>query len=297
MKKITYLLRIGIALIITFIPAYNTQAANDRALFWQIKHQQSTVYLFGSIHLANASFYPLRDTITKAFDQSETLVVEVNLNTSNAIMIQEWLEEHGRYPEGQTIQQDLSAATYRQLSTYIKQQGMDITAYQNQKPGLLVTAISSLKMMQLGLSPAYGLDLFFLQRAGKDNKQILQLETFEQQLLMLIDMPNPELLVLQTLSQMNNAHVYMDQLISAWKTGDEQQLSQLLIDGELEHNPEFLPIFDRLFTQRNIAMSKKISDYLKKTGTHFVVVGAGHLVGKSSIIELLNKQGFKPERL
>ena len=121
----------------------------------------STVYLFGSIHLANQSFYPLRSSIIAAFDQSDSLTVEVDLNTDKMMAMQQWLAKHSHYPEEQSIQQDLSPKTYRQLSKYLAQLGMDLNSYQHQKPGLLVTAISSIKMMQFGLSPPYGLDLFF----------------------------------------------------------------------------------------------------------------------------------------
>lgn len=297
MNRLSWLLQLSLALFIGFAPIHGAQAANDKAFLWRITQPESTVYLFGSIHLADRSFYPLRANILEAFDQADHLVVEINLNANNAITIQEWIGEHGRYPQGQSIKQDLSPETYQQLSDYLSKQGMNLEAYENQKPGLLVTAITSLKMMQLGLSPAYGLDFFFLQRAENQKKNVLQLETFEQQLLMLIDMPNPDLLVQQTLSQLTSIEDFMDELIRAWKLGNEQKMNELMIEDEFEAHPEFAPIFDRLFTQRNIAMSKKIQGYLKKPGSYFVVVGAGHLVGKDSIIDLLEQQGHKAERL
>ena len=297
MKNITALLQLGAFIVLVAASSTATYAANDRGFFWKISHQQSTVYLFGSIHLANSSFYPLRDNMLAAFDQSDALVVEVNLNDDNIREAQRWLSVHGRYPAGQNIRQDLSAETYAQLSDYLSQQGLAVGNYHHQKPGLLVTAISRLKMIQLGLSPDYGLDMFFLQRAKKQQKNILQLETFKQQLQMLIEMPNPDLLVRQTLSQMSSLHLSIDQLIRAWKSGDEKKLNQLIAEDELAKHPEFAPIFDRLFSQRNIAMAHQITTYLKQPNRYFVVVGAGHLVGTGSIIDLLNKRGFQAERL
>ena len=61
------------------------QAENDRAFFWKVStveggQDAATVYLMGSIHFADKSFYPLRKEIEQAFDQSDYLVVELDVN-------------------------------------------------------------------------------------------------------------------------------------------------------------------------------------------------------------------------
>ena len=60
-------------------------AGNDKAFFWQVtsgqpESGQTTVYLMGSIHFADQSFYPLRSEIEQAFDRSDYLAVELDVN-------------------------------------------------------------------------------------------------------------------------------------------------------------------------------------------------------------------------
>jgi len=58
-----------------------------------------------------------------------------------------------------------------------------------------------------------------------------------------------------------------------------------------------LPIYDKLFYQRNLKMTDKIEGFLKKDKSHFVIIGAGHLIGKKGIIQLLKDRGHNPQQL
>ena len=49
--------------------------------------------------------------------------------------------------------------------------------------------------------------------------------------------------------------------------------------------------------ERNVGMADKIAGYLQTKGTYFVLVGAAHYVGDNSIIELLERQGIRGQRI
>ena len=89
----------------------------------------------------------------------------------------------------------------------------------------------------------------------------------------------------------------MDRLVGSWKRGDAAALNKLVIEDELAKNPEYGELFERMFDDRNHDMTEKILALQREGGTYFVVVGAGHLVGKEGIIALLARQGQQPRQL
>jgi uncharacterized protein YbaP (TraB family) len=44
-------------------------------------------------------------------------------------------------------------------------------------------------------------------------------------------------------------------------------------------------------------MAQQIQVYLNTPYTYFIVLGAGHLVGSSGIVELLQEQGYRADQL
>ncbi len=292
LNKVTQLLA-TLLLLLCLQPAL---AQQDKAFIWEVSNGNSQVYLMGSIHFASADFYPLRPEIEKAFESSNNLVVEVDIGNIDPSTTQTLLLTKGTYPGNQTIKDHLSRQTYQLLLDYLDKQGIPANLFQKYKPGMLVMTLTSMELMKYGLSPDQGIDLHFLRKA-RGKKNILELETLEQQLDMLMNMPQGDQMLSQTIKEF---HVYpqlMQSLISSWKTGSTGQLTEVLIDKPLREYPGSRPVFERMFVDRNYKMVKKIKHYLGTGKSYFVVVGAGHLVGKQGIIDLLEKSGYRANRL
>ncbi len=269
---------------------------NDRALFWKFSSDTATVYLLGSIHFADNSFYPLRKVITSAFDASDNLVVELDISSVDAGIYNRVLQEKGLYPAGDSLALHISDDTLRPLKKVLAELGVSFDQVKRQKPGILVLTLTALQAQKLGLDPVLGIDLYFIQRA-KANKKIIELETLQQQLDLFISVPDGELLLKETIKSFDDADVYVKDLIEYWKTGDEDKMQVLLFEDTLNDYPAFTAIYERLFYQRNRQMSEKIQALLKRHEASFVVVGAGHLIGDRGIVRLLENSGYKAERL
>jgi uncharacterized protein YbaP (TraB family) len=293
---IEYLMLPRLLLPILLFIAWPLQAANDRLLFWEVKTPSGTTWLLGSMHLARPDVYPLRREITAAFESSDNLVVEVDIGGANQLEIQQRMLEMGTYPPGKSIVDDLSPQTWKALQVRLEASGLPAFMMVQLKPGLVITTLTTMEMMKLGLSPEYGIDKHFLGLA-RGYKPIVEMESIDQQIGLLLDFPKPDLLVRQTLFQMDSLEASMQQLISSWKSGDAEALRRLVIDDELSNHPEFRPLQERMFDQRNRAMVDRIVQLQKRGGDQFVVVGAGHLLGDQGIIALLQKRGQKPRQL
>jgi uncharacterized protein YbaP (TraB family) len=82
------------------------------SLFWKVENNGNTVYLLGSIHIANESFYPLDSIIEEAFDESNYLGVEADIKNVNKEEIQAFIFENAIYKDGTTIEDHLDDSTY-----------------------------------------------------------------------------------------------------------------------------------------------------------------------------------------
>lgn len=270
------------------------QAANDKTFVWEAKKGTTTLYLYGSIHFGDPSFYPLRGEVMKAFERSDSLVVEIDITSIDQTAMQRYILENGVYPPGKSLKEDISAETYALLTSVLAKLGVPKTQFLQQKPGLAVMSLATLQIMAAGLQPQHGIEFHFLGQAK--GKKIIALETIEQQLKLIINMPGAEKALHHALEQMSDLKGYMSKLLNLWKTGDEEGLHQFLIEEPLAEHPDYAQFFEKIFFERNEGMVKNI-EKLPQGKTHFVVVGAGHLIGEKGLVTLLKDKGYKINRI
>jgi uncharacterized protein YbaP (TraB family) len=281
-------------------------AANDRGLVWKLTQNTNDIsatkklskaYIVGSIHLAKDDFYPLRPEIEKAFQRSDTLVVEVDITEQNS-QVNDWLMANGLYKPPETLRDHLPAATYERLEKFITSEGLSANDLMQQRPALLGISVSLYQLKELGMNPALGLDQHFLQAAHQDKKPIRSLETINDQLTALFAFPDDALMVEQLLDQAEQLPLLMNDMTNAWKSGDSNALNKLLLDqNNKKDTVRFKPLMEAMFYQRNRRMAEKINGWLQEEGgTYFIVVGSGHLVGKDNLIDLLRQKGYSLAR-
>jgi len=270
-------------------------AAGEKLPIWTVHSDSAEVVLLGSVHMAYPDIYPLREEIEAAFAASDTLVVEVDISGANALEIQQLMLEKGVLPEGESLQQTISGQTWEDLQSYLRSRGLPVEMFARLRPGLVITTLSSMRLAELGLRPEMGIDQHFLDLV-LGNKPVLELESAAQQIELLLDFPDQDLLMAQTLVQLHDIDRYLRPIYAAWRAGDAAQLNRLLLTDERQRHPEFQPLYEKLFDQRNRAMTSKIEDFLAGSGRYFVVVGAGHLVGEEGIISLLERRGFSAQQ-
>jgi uncharacterized protein YbaP (TraB family) len=273
-----------------------SEAAQDRAFFWQVKSDSATAYLLGSIHYADRSFYPLRASIERAFDQADHLVVEIDVDAVGAKQYQTLLREKGMYAGDETIRDNVSHETWQQLEQQLFRLGMPVHMVEKQKPGVLVLTLTAMQVVKMGYYPDMGIDQYFLNRA-KPDKDIISLETIEQQLDVFLNISDGDLLLQEALYSMDDADSMMTNMVRFWKRGDQKGMQKLLFDDALRDYPQFSHVYDSLIFQRNEKMVEKIKQFLSDRGSYFVVVGAGHLIGDKGIINTLKQAGYDVKRL
>ncbi|HCQ04536.1 MAG TPA: hypothetical protein DIT99_29410 [Candidatus Latescibacteria bacterium] len=100
-------------------------------------------------------------------------------------------------------------------------------------------------------------------------------------------------MLLQTLIDLKTVDTYFDDLYQAWLTGDMQKLDAMLSDN-YEDYPN---IYKYMIVDRNKDWVPKIQQFMRSNENYLVIVGAGHLVGKESVVDLLRAKGYQVEQL
>jgi uncharacterized protein YbaP (TraB family) len=289
-------------LVVIFLVFFSAHAANDKAFVWEVTSDNATVYLMGSIHFADNSFYPLRPEIEEAFDRSQYLVVELDISKTGSDEYNQLLAQNGIYKDGATIKDAISDETWQQLQQRLQQLKVSYDAIKIYKPGVIVLTLSAVQVMQMGFDPQHGIDVYFLEKAAQQDsgKQILELETLEKQVNLFINAPDGELLLKESLYSLDEDELLMADMVRFWKQGDDVQMNKLLFEDALNDNPAFSKIYDSLFYDRNEQMTLKIETMLQqktpKRDYYFVVVGSGHLIGDRGIVNALQKKGYQVRR-
>jgi uncharacterized protein YbaP (TraB family) len=83
-------------------------------------------------------------------------------------------------------------------------------------------------------------------------------------------------------------------MTAAWRAGDAATLERLFFDTMQE--PAQRAVYEAVFVKRNVTMVEAIERFLADEGTYFVVVGAGHLIGPDSVVEILRRRGHRVTR-
>ncbi len=276
--------------------AAQPEAPRPRKVFlWKVDSPQNTVYLLGSIHLLKESDYPLATQINDAYDDAEKLVFEVDLGNLKSSQMQSLIMEKATAKDGKTLQDRLTPETYTLATEKASEIGLPIEAFANFKPWFFSLSLITLKLQRLNFNPENGVDQYFFKKATADGKEVLALEKIEDQFNLFdgFSAGDQEQYIRQTIDELETLETSFQEMVAAWKTGDDQTLATLL----LESFKEYPDLEDQIFGARNRKWMTTIEPLLQKEDDYLVVVGAGHLVGKDSVIQLLQSKGHTPKRL
>jgi uncharacterized protein YbaP (TraB family) len=254
----------------------------DPAL-WVVKDADTTIYLFGTIHVLKPGLSWFDEGVKKAFDSSDELVLEMvqpDAATMQKIVLAKAITAGGaklpnRLPDNDQVR-------YMNTLSYL---GLPLNAFDRTAPWFAATNLSILPLLKLGYDPSSGPETVLTAAATASKKPIVGLETAEQQIGFLSGLPQPVQMTFleSTLKDMPKTAENMDKMVGAWSRGDPATLGDIMNDG-IKDSPE---LAKTLLFDRNARWAQWIKARLAKPGTVFIAVGAGHLAGKQSVIEQL----------
>lgn len=271
-----------------------TAAPTDRGLFWKVEKDGRTSYLFGTVHVWKREWLPLNPGIEKAFAGAKTLAVELDPAKMDMAGALQQMMLGGN----ETLEMRLGKPLYERTKAETDKMGVPEAAISKMKPWGVMLVMAATKLQQLGYTPDAGLDNYLLQKAQASGKQIVELESGEQQLAVMdsLSAKVQTALLADFLANIERTPQVIGEIVVAWKKGDAE--SAFALNQKNFNDSEARREFDDKFLyQRDVAMTRKIEELLRQSGPHFIAVGSLHLLGPRSIVEQLKVKGYRIEQI
>lgn len=278
-------------IILSFLPIFlfakkpaTQQQEECRSLLWKVSSYGSAKvsYLFGTLHAQDEKLFQFASSFSQAFASTEKLIIEI---------LPDYVSPEHIYPyfmanENYNIRHYLSNKEYKKLDNWLKEKyGWRLSVFDQIKP-VFIYMLTSNVMMDRENKPI--LDEYLYQLAKKQGKEIIGLESIEEQFKALEAIPLREQvqMILQNITRPNKEKREYQKLIRAYL---KQDLNQLLLLTKRSMHPS---TYRQIIDERNAVMTQRLIALMQEHAL-FVAVGAGHLPGENGIIALLKKQGFE----
>lgn len=270
-------------------------------LLWKITGPGGvSSYLFGTIHVPDASLQKLDVRVATALDGCQVFVSEVplDLNTQMAMAMRTML------PGGKSLSDILPKKLYRQVRQLFTSKGIPGLVFNRLKVwAVAVQVVLVDHLMEMASKPP--LDQFLYKRAQAAGKRLDALETVAEQVDIFDSLQTAEQVQLLQ-SSLEYYRKYQKQgkdpvaeLVAVYRSGDAQAIRSKIMEEYDQSQPLEKRLLDKLFFQRNRRMAERIAQRLHEQGKQvwFFAVGAGHLPGKDGIVERLRRAGFTVTRV
>jgi uncharacterized protein YbaP (TraB family) len=265
--------------------------AAERNVLWSVRGEHNTVYLLGSIHVLRPGDGELPRAALEAYADAEQLVMELDLDDSavaDPSALLGTMQRTALLPEGESLR-SVMGDDYAAVAGRVRESGLDLAVFDRFAPWFVATMLLQLELAQRGFQPELGIEQRLADRAVRDGKPIEGLETAEQQFAVLAGLPLPEQkrFLLMTLADTERIDEEIEDLLAAWRAGDTDALEDML-SAAFEEFPE---LYRPLTEDRNRAWVERLEELLEDRDDYLVVVGALHLVGRHSVVDLLRQRG------
>ncbi|GEB70652.1 MULTISPECIES: TraB/GumN family protein [Pseudoalteromonas] len=280
-------------MVLFTVLSFNSLAA---PALYKVEKNGTSSYLFGTVHVGDASMKGLPEKVTKAIDQSEQVVVEVDISKLTPLQMQQRSMPFMMLKDGKTLQTELSKQNYSKLKDYFSKKSIDIAMFNGLKPWAVMVTMMQIEFQNAGFSDQTGIDKQVLAYAKKQNITIGELETLEQQLQMFDGMALlSNEMIEETFEQLADINTYFIKLVNAWKNGDMDTLTEYYNMSFDESN--YGEISEQvMLVNRNDKWVEQLVPRLTKEKL-FIAVGALHLPEQHGLIKQLKDKGFSVTRL
>jgi len=288
-KKITvlFLSIISVALLNScrnqFKPEFKS---NNNSLLWQISKKGSpTSYMYGTMHMINKEYYHFSSNLKSIIEASDAVIMELGAmpNPIQAMLLM--TNKNG------TVKDLFSAEEWQIILDFYKKEfniseNHFVKTYNSFKPFFLLQSLTQAYFR----ADAESYDLNIMQLAKELDKELIGLETLEQQIRFFDTIPDSEMadLIIESILNYEEDKLDFMELEQLYSSENIDKLIPLMKD----QSPEFYKYEHIFLTNRNVAWIPKLNTLLSEK-TCFIAVGAAHLFDKNGLISLLKQEDYK----
>jgi len=264
---------------------------------WKMGDEDTVIYLFGTVHLLPNDLVWENDIITEAFNASDKVYFEVDIDSTESLQeFQNLVKERGFLKNGENLYKKMSAPKAKLVKNALKDINYDPEALNTLQPWNAGMNVYQYLLLREGYNPLMGVESVLSERATKQGMGFGYVETIEEQFDAISGGDFEQQLedLIESLNYLDLAPEALDLMLDEWADGDVDGLGVLAASPNMGETVES---YERILVNRNKAWIPNIEAILDQPGTNFIAVGAAHLAGPDSVILMLEDNGHVIQRV
>lgn len=268
---------------------------NDGPAIWRVQDEDSTLYLYGTVHLLPSDASWQREDMNDAFAESGTIFFEADTDGAAGLRAEALATREGLRRDGLRLTDTLDNYQANLLEAVANNGGIALQALDSMQPWLATEFLTLSAATAAGLSADLSADEALKSRAARAGKNVVFLETAEDQIRQVSTLPIPvQLEVLtETMERFDAMDEQLKQIAQSWAVGDVERLTSLVISPR-DTAPE--GYLEAVLHDRNAQWADQFAAFLGGSGTGFAAIGSAHLLGEGSVIDALEADGYDVQR-
>lgn len=298
MNRVKFIVLVVVAWVLTACspqPSLENSGKGLNAMpaLWVAKNGQSTVYLFGSVHILPHQIKWYGPSLQRSFNTSDELVLESLPTKTNKERYRAFSMKHGFLPKGKVMSEylnDSEYAIYLEIANAVK---LNPYVAGRMKPWLFTLTVDAALKKELS---RYGVDRLMYHESLQRGKKVSGLETPSEALAYFASIPlNKDIRKLKEILNRKKvdrkAYTTRAQMLMSWAMGDTERTARIFSQNTS------MKMYRGMIIKRNNRWFPKIKSYLHKPQTTMIVVGQAHLIGRGNIIDMLRRSGYRVQRV
>lgn len=272
----------------------NTTKGSGTPALWHLSDADTTIYLFGTVHLLRPDLDWRGASVETAFQAAETIVFELDTHSPEAqSKLMTDFMSRGFYKDGRTLSAVLDDTVETAVREAFDSLGVPFSAINAQEPWMATMNMSMMQMVSEGFDPEAGVEAVLRGEAEVAGKSFAYLEEVKDQADAFDLLPETEQIEMlySAAVTLDTSSTMLDALVTEWADGDTKGLAALAASPETNGMSE--AFYDALLVNRNANWVPQIETMLETPGTVFIAVGAAHLVGADSVVAMLREDGYE----
>ena len=275
-------------------PAIDQPVVDIDPPLWVVRDRDTTIWLFGTVHLLKPGLGWFDDAVLTAFEESDMLVLELAPDAQQQASGD--LTELGKLSDGPPLPERLPAEYRAKFAAAVTAAGYPADTFDRTAPWLVANTLGTSGIEQAGYRRELGVEPVLIAAAQRQGKTIEGLERATDQYRIFAGLSEDDQIaqLLRVLDSGPTAATGTDAAVVAWSRGDDDGMAEVMAD-DLKKSPKALAA--TLIDARNMRWAKWIETRLNRPGTVFMAVGSGHVSGPASVQRALIADGIKVERV
>ncbi len=276
------------------VAAAATALADADPALWVVKDADTTIYLFGTVHVLKPGLGWFDEAVKTAFDKSDEMMLELVMPEDQAAVAKTMMPL-AMDTTGKTIPSRLTADELKAYQAAMVSVGVPANAFDSFEPWFPAMTLSVLPLTKLGYDPEQGAEKLLTKFAKDSSKPVSGLETLEEQLGFFDQLPETQQVAFlnAVVKDLDKLGPMLDKMVGLWAKGDPDGLA-VAMNESMAATPELASM---LLYDRNQRWADQIKTRMDKPGTVFIAVGAGHLAGQKSVQDYLKDRGLTATRV